>query len=123
MSQYERRDGDAVLYMERNKKNERGPDWTGTVLLNGIEYRLSMWSKGNNGTMLAGKIEESRNQQSRQATQRGGDDRGNFQRGSDRGSFGGRSDRGFSGRDREQTRGYQDDDGGDIPFASPFSIW
>ena len=76
MSQYERRDGDAVLYMERNKKNERGPDWTGTVLLNGIEYRLSMWSKGNNGTMLAGKIEESRNQQSRQAPQRGGDDRG-----------------------------------------------
>ena len=108
MSQYERRDGDAVLYLERNKKNERGPDWTGTVLLNGIEYRLSMWSKGNNGTMLAGKIEESRNQQSRQSTQRGGDDRGGFQRGSERGSFGGRSDRGFSGRNR-------DDD-----FESPF---
>jgi len=117
MSQYERRDGDAVLYMERNKKNERGPDWTGTVLLNGIEYRLSMWSKGNNGTMLAGKIEESRNQQSRQAPQRGGDDRGGFQRGSDRGSFGGRSDRGFSGRDREQTQRYQEPDLDDeIPF-------
>lgn len=121
MSQYERRDGDAVLYLERNKKNERGPDWTGTVLLNGIEYRLSMWSKGNNGTMLAGKIEESRNQQSRPAPQRGGDDRGGFQRGSDRGSFGGRSDRGFSGRDREPARGFDDDP--DIPFATPFSLW
>lgn len=122
MSQYERRDGDVVVYKEREKRNERGPDWTGTILLGGVEYRISLWEKGGRGTMLTGKVEESRNQQSRPAPHRGGDDRGGFQRGSDRGSFGGRSDRGFSGRDREQTRGHQDDDG-DLPFASPFSIW
>lgn len=118
MSQYERRDGDAVLYMERNKKNERGPDWTRTVLLNGVEYRLSMWSKGNNGTMLAGKIEESRNQQSRPAPQRGGDDRGGFQRGSDRGGFGDRSAGGFSGRDQNRAQQVREDDPFDdsVPF-------
>jgi hypothetical protein len=116
--QYERRDGDAVLYMERNKKNERGPDWTGTVLLNGVEYRLSMWSKGNNGTMLAGKIEESRNQQSSQAPQQR-EDRGGFQRGgSDRGSFGDRSAGGFSGRDQNRAQQVRGDDPFDdsVPF-------
>ncbi len=118
MSQYERRDGDVVVYKEREKRNERGPDWTGTILLGGVEYRISLWEKGGRGTMLTGKVEESRNQQSRQASQRGGDDRGNFQRGSDRGSFGGRSDRGFSGRDQNRAQQVREDDPFDdsVPF-------
>lgn len=116
MSQYERRDGDVVVYKEREKRNERGPDWTGTILLGGVEYRISLWEKGGRGTMLTGKVEEPRNQQSRQAPQRG-DDRGGFQRGgSDRGGFGGRSDSGFSGRDREQTQRYTPDLDDEIPF-------
>lgn len=116
---YERKDGDAVLYKERNKRNDKAPDWTGTVLIEGVEYRLAMWQKS--GTMLAGVCKVDDRQQSRQAPQRSGDDRGGFQRGSDRGSFGGRSDRGFSGRDREPARGFDDDP--DIPFATPFSLW
>lgn len=117
---YERKDGDAVLYKERDKRNDKAPDWTGTVLIEGVEYRLAMWQKS--GTMLAGVCKVDDRQQSRQAPQRGGDDRGGFQRGSDRGSFGGRSDRGFSGRDREQTQRYNDPED-DIPFGTQFSIW
>lgn len=118
MSNYERRDGDAVVYKEREKRNERGPDWTGTILLGGVEYRISLWEKGGRGTMLTGKVEESRNQQPRQANQHG-EQRGNFQRGgSGRGGFGGRSSGGFSGRDRDQTRRFNPDldDDSDLPF-------
>lgn len=119
--QYERKDGDIVIYEERNKKSDKAPDWTGTVLIEGVEYRIALWHKGRNGTMLAGVAKVDDRQQSRQAPQRGGDDRGGFQRGSDRGSFGGRSDRGFSGRDREPARGFDDDS--DIPFATLNSVW
>lgn len=61
MMAYERRDGDIAIFKEKEKKNEKGPDWKGTALLDGVEYQVAFWSKS--GTMLAGKIELKRGRQ------------------------------------------------------------
>ena len=34
-----------VLFREEDKKNERGPDYTGTVNVNGEDFRLAGWIK------------------------------------------------------------------------------
>lgn len=34
-----------VLFRETEKKNERGPDYTGKMNVGGTEYRLSAWIK------------------------------------------------------------------------------
>lgn len=57
---YEQRDGDISVFKERNKTNDRGPDWSGDALIDGVKYRVAFWQKS--GTMLAGKIEVSRKQ-------------------------------------------------------------
>jgi len=51
---YERKDGDIAVFTVKEKKNERGPDWTGTALINGEELQVSFWQK--TPTMLAGQI-------------------------------------------------------------------
>lgn len=55
---YERRDGDIAVFKEKEKRNDKAPDWKGTALLDGIEYQVAFWAKS--ATMLAGKIEVSR---------------------------------------------------------------
>lgn len=123
MPQYDRKDGDIVLYQERDKKTDKSPDWTGTVLIEGVEHRIALWERGGRGTMLAGVCKVDDRQHSRQAPQQG-DQRGNFQRGgSDRGGFGGRSSGGFSGRGRDEPVGRGFDDDSDIPFISSQSVW
>lgn len=53
---YEKHDGDIAVFMERDKKNEKAPDWKGEALIDGVIYEVAFWPKGNNGTMLAGSI-------------------------------------------------------------------
>jgi len=51
---YEQKEGDIAVFLEKNKKSENGPDWTGRALIGGIEKDVSLWVKSD--TMLAGQI-------------------------------------------------------------------
>lgn len=53
---YEKKEGDIAIFKVKEKKNEKGPDWTGTALIDGVEKQVSLWSKSQ--TMLAGSIKE-----------------------------------------------------------------
>lgn len=57
--QYEDRPGDVALFKVRDKKNPRGPDYTGYhITLDGKRMRVAVWER--NGGVLSGKIEEDR---------------------------------------------------------------
>ena len=45
---YEQRDGDIAIFAERDKKNDKAPDWKGTAIIDGVKYEVAFWSKGNN---------------------------------------------------------------------------
>lgn len=53
---YQQKEGDIVIYKVKEKKNERGPDFTGKALIDGKEKDVSLWFKSE--TMLTGKIKE-----------------------------------------------------------------
>ena len=97
---YQQKDGDAVIYKERDKRNERAPDWRGRALIDGVEYELAFWAKGDSGTMLAGNIKPAGQ---RQPSRGGGADTS-------------RSDS-FSGRGR-----YVEDPSDDTPFVTQWSL-
>lgn len=42
---YELRDMSGSLFRVEEKKSERGPDYTGRIMIDGIEYRQSAWIK------------------------------------------------------------------------------
>jgi hypothetical protein len=51
---YEQRDMSGTLFPERQKKSERGPDWTGTVMVRGETLRIAAWTKrGKRGEFLS----------------------------------------------------------------------
>jgi hypothetical protein len=61
---YEQRAGDISVFMERDKKNPKGPDWKGTYTDdNGVKWEVALWAKGGNGTMLAGSVKPARDRQ------------------------------------------------------------
>lgn len=46
-----------VLFRETNKKNPKGPDYTGKLTMGGTEYRLAGWLKdGQRGKFLSLKV-------------------------------------------------------------------
>lgn len=51
---YEQKEGDIAIFKVREKRNERGPDWTGKALIDGKEKDVSLWIKSDG--MLAGAI-------------------------------------------------------------------
>lgn len=53
---YQQKDGDIAVFVVKEKKNERGPDWTGTAMIDGKEMQVSFWQKSP--TMLAGQIKD-----------------------------------------------------------------
>ena len=57
---YEKKDGDISVFMQRDKKNDKAPDWKGEALIDGKTYEVAFWAKGNTGTMLAGSIKPAR---------------------------------------------------------------
>lgn len=82
---YEQRPGDISIFAETDKKNEKAPDWKGTMIVPegvqpGDKLEVAVWAKGGRGTMLAGSVKPPRQRES-------GDD-----------GFRG-ADRGVSGRD------------------------
>jgi len=101
---YEQRSGDIAIFKETDKKNEKGPDWKGTMIVPndakpGDKLEVAFWAKGDRGTMLAGSAKPSRSRDDREAVD-------SF-RGGSAGSFSGRA-----GRLADDAFG----DGSDIPF-------
>lgn len=57
----EQRDNSGVLFRERDKTNERGPDYTGKCMVNGTEMRIAAWIKeGRNGKFMSLAFSEPR---------------------------------------------------------------
>ena len=81
MAGYEQKPGDLAIFKEREKRNERGPDWRGTMVVPegvkpGDKLEVAVWAKGNNGTMLAGSVKPERQRDSSFPSGGGGNDRG-----------------------------------------------
>ena len=49
------KDGDIAVYAVKEKKNPKGPDFTGRALIDGVEKDVSLWWKSE--TMLAGQVQ------------------------------------------------------------------
>lgn len=58
---YEQKNGDIVIYKVKVKTNDRGPDWTGKALIDGVEKQVSLWIKSE--TMFAGQVKDKWNGQ------------------------------------------------------------
>lgn len=108
---YEQRPGDISIFAETDKKNEKAPDWKGTMIVPegaqpGDKLEVAVWAKGGRGTMLAGSVKPARQRES-------GDDgfRGAPSRDMARGGGGG--DHSEPGRGGTRTAAFDDSD---IPF-------
>lgn len=58
---YEQKPGDIAIFREMDKKNDRAPDWKGTMVVPegakpGDKMEVAFWAKGDKGTMLAGAV-------------------------------------------------------------------
>ena len=57
MSTYQKKDGDISLFTNQSA-NANAPSWKGNLLLNGVEYQVSLWRKnGAKGEFLAGNAQ------------------------------------------------------------------
>lgn len=55
---YEPKDGDIIIFKNKNKKETQHPDYTGSAIINGEKMRIAMWIKGEKPkTFISGKIE------------------------------------------------------------------
>jgi len=51
---YTPKDNSGVLFSNKDKKNEKSPDYSGNVVINGQELRLAGWLKeGKNGKFIS----------------------------------------------------------------------
>ena len=110
---YEQRPGDISIFAETDKKNEKAPDWRGTMIVPddakpGDKLEVALWAKGGRGTMLAGSVKQPRQRESL-----GDDFRGAVSGGVARGGGGG--DRQDGQRGNTRTAAYDLSD--DIPFV------
>jgi len=44
-TKYEQREGQGTLFVNDKKGNDKAPDYSGTVLINGKEMRIAGWKK------------------------------------------------------------------------------
>jgi len=61
MSGYQQKPGDISVFLEREKRNDRSPDWRGSLMVPegakpGDKLEVALWAKGDKGTMLAGSV-------------------------------------------------------------------
>jgi hypothetical protein len=55
---FEQREGCFSVFINDRKTKDTQPDYTGTLKLNGREYRVAAWWKeGRDGNYLSGKLE------------------------------------------------------------------
>jgi hypothetical protein len=60
---YEQKPGDIAVFKERDKRNDKAPDWKGTMVAHrdiraGEKLEVAFWQKSD--TMLAGKVSDPR---------------------------------------------------------------
>jgi uncharacterized protein (DUF736 family) len=55
---WESKPGDISLFQAGTKKNEKQPDWKGTVNIDGVDHEVAMWNKTTKSgdTFLSGKV-------------------------------------------------------------------
>ena len=72
----DRKPNTAALFKEEEKKNEKGPDYTGMGLIEGKELRLAAWiNEAKSGKKyLSIVFEEPRQQQAQEPKKSSGDD-------------------------------------------------
>ena len=59
MSNYTQKEGQGSLFRNDKKNNEKSPEYTGSIMLNGREMRLSAWVKeGKSGKFLSLQVSE-----------------------------------------------------------------
>jgi hypothetical protein len=61
MAGYEQKPGDIAVFKEKEKRNDRAPDWRGNLIVPegakpGDKLEVAFWAKGDSGTMLAGSV-------------------------------------------------------------------
>jgi hypothetical protein len=62
MSNYTQKEGQGSLFRNDKKNNEKSPEYTGSIMVNGKEMRLSAWVKeGKIGKFLSLQISEKQN--------------------------------------------------------------
>ena len=55
---YEQKEGEISLFINKDKKETKHPDYKGTAVIDGVKYQIGMWIKGEKPkTFLAGKIQ------------------------------------------------------------------
>lgn len=66
---YQMKDGTGTLFKVQDKKNERGPDYTGDCMIDGTVYRMAAWIKESESgrKFMSFKFEPKEEQQSRPA--------------------------------------------------------
>jgi len=113
MAGYQQKPGDIAVFMERDKRNDRAPDWKGTLVIPdnvkpGDKLEVALWAKGSAGTMLAGAV-----QIPRQRDQQTDDFRGNP---------GGGGSSPMAGGERDGSRGGDGFEDSEIPFVTSAGI-
>jgi hypothetical protein len=58
MANYEMKDGDISLYENDKQGNEKRPDLTGKLKINGIMYKISVWERNAGKLKFSGQVEE-----------------------------------------------------------------
>jgi uncharacterized protein (DUF736 family) len=66
---YEMRDGSGTLFKVQEKKNEKGPDYTGDCMIGGEVYRMAAWIRESESgrKFMSFKFEPKEQQQAKPA--------------------------------------------------------
>jgi hypothetical protein len=58
---YELKEGQTNIFRNDKKTEEKHPEYTGKIKLNGILYEIALWVKdGENGKFFSGRVSEKR---------------------------------------------------------------
>jgi hypothetical protein len=58
MAEYEKKHGDFVLFIAKNRKTDKSPSHTGSIFLSGKTYNLAAWEKisKNGNVFMSGRV-------------------------------------------------------------------